>query len=289
MDAAQRRQAVQGGLVVELRQIYSFVARNFNLVKRYWGWELVWLSYSIANSLAVSFIGLGVQAIDQNDAVQDDFALFLVSYLVIGTLMWGFMSGIFNILSEMIAWERWEGTIEYTLMAPVRRFVHMAGQMVFAVIYPIIFTCVVGFVVALFFEIDLAKADLLSALIVMLVGSFSIVGIGIMGSILPLLYPERGAQLIHIIQAALLLVSGVYYPVEVLPESLQFLSRLSPATYVLEGMRYALLPESGVGKPLDQVVPPLLLMGVILMPIGVYCFQLAERYAKKAGRLKRNG
>ncbi|MFP4320835.1 MAG: ABC transporter permease [Anaerolineales bacterium] len=280
---------IRRGIRVELRQMYAFVARNFNLVKRYWGWELVWLCYSIANALAVSFIGLGVQVVDTENVVGDAFAAFLVSYLVIGTLMWGFMSAIFNNLSEMIAWERWEGTIEYTFMAPVRRIVQMFGQMAFSVLYSILFTSIVGLAMALFFEIDLRQADLLGALVVMLAGSFSIVGIGIMGSILPLLYPERGAQLIHIIQAGLLLVSGVYYPVSVLPEPLQIAALFSPATYVLDGMRYTLLPDAGVGSPVGDVVPPLLLMGCILMPLGVYFFQRAERYAKRTGRLKRNG
>lgn len=281
--------AIRRGIKVELRQTYSFVARNFNLVKRYWGWELVWLCYNVANALAVSFIGLGVQAIDTEGTVADEFATFLVSYLVIGTLMWGFMSGIFTNLSEMIAWERWEGTIEYTLMAPVRRAVQMLGQMVFSVTYSLLFNLIVALALALFFEIDLAKADLLGALVVVLVGSFSIVGIGVFGSILPLLYPERGAQLIHIIQAALLLVSGVYYPVEVLPTWLQWAAAISPATYVLSGMRYTLLPDAGVGIPVMEAVIPLAIMGVVLMPLGIYSFTLAERYAKRMGRLKRNG
>jgi ABC-2 type transport system permease protein len=285
----QQTPMIRRGIIVELRQTYSFVARNFNLVKRYWGWELVWLCYSVANALAVSFIGLGIEAVDTENKVNAEFANFLVAYLVIGTLMWGFMSGIFSNLSEMIAWERWEGTIEYTFMAPVRRIVQMTGQMIFSVLHSFMFTAVVGFFLALFFKIDLSRADLLGAMVVMLVGSLSIVGIGVIGSILPLLYPERGAQLIHIIQAALLLVSGVYYPIEVLPEWLQFLSHFSPATYVLNGMRYTLLPDSNVGEPVGDVVLPLFLMGVILMPLGVYCFQKAEHYAKRTGKLKRNG
>jgi len=230
-----------------------------------------------------------VQAVDTDGVVADEFADFLVAYLVIGTLMWGFMSGIFTNLSEMIAWERWEGTIEYTFMAPVRRSVQMIGQMAFSVIYSMIFTSIVGLALALFFKIDLARADLPGALVVMLVGSLSIVGIGVMGSILPLLYPERGAQLIHIIQAALLLVSGVYYPVEVLPEWLQFLAKFSPVTYVLNGMRYTLLPDSDVGTPVMDAIIPLLLFGIVLMPVGLFFFQKAERYAKRTGKLKRNG
>jgi len=75
----------------------------------------------------------------------------------------------------------------------------------------------------------------------MLAGSLSFIGVGIMGSTLPLLFPERGSQMTHVIIALLLLVSGVYYPISVLPEFLQKLAVVSPATYVLDGTRLALL------------------------------------------------
>src|SRR5690606_6330383 len=149
-------------------------------------------------------------------------------YLLLGTLVWHFLSGIFNAVSEVIAWERWEGTIEYTLMAPVHRGVHLIGQTSYALFWSLMTTILLGRVTALFFELDLSGANLGGALLVLLVGSISLAGVGIVASILPLMYPERGAQMTHIIQAAFLLVSGVYYPVSVLPEWMQSLARLSP-------------------------------------------------------------
>ena len=109
-----------------------------------------------------------------------------------------------------------------------------------------------------------------------------------MVSVLPLLFPERGAQMTHIVIAILLLVSGVYYPIEVLPTVLQKLGVVSPATYVLTGVREALLE----GKPLDhlwQYIWPVLIMGLVLIPAGLWVFNLAERYAKRTGKLARNG
>ncbi|GAG87698.1 unnamed protein product, partial [marine sediment metagenome] len=137
--------------------------------------------------------------------------------------------------------ERWEGTIEYTLMAPIRRVTHMAGQTIFAVLYSLVFTGIIMAVTVVLFKIDLSSANMWGALLMLLAGSFSFIGFSIMGSLLPLLFPERGSQMTHVIIALLLLVSGVYYPVEVLPELLQKLSKLSPATYVLDGTRLALL------------------------------------------------
>jgi ABC-2 type transport system permease protein len=115
----------------QVRASFAFVERNWNLVRRYWAWELVWLAYSIANSLAVSYIGLGMEVLTGSSTIDTDF---LVLYLLIGTLVWRYLSSIFSWVTEVIAIERWEGTIEYTLMAPVPRLVHLVGHTSFAVV-----------------------------------------------------------------------------------------------------------------------------------------------------------
>ena len=272
-------------LVHEFRATYAFMERNLNLVKRYWSWELVWLVYSIANSLSVSFIGLGMEALGGSENVD---GTYLVLYLVVGTLVWRYLSMIFYWITEIISIERWEGTIEYTLMAPVRRLTHMAGQTFFAVIYAMFFTAIILVVTVILFEIDMRSANMFGGMMMLLVGSLSFIGVGVMGSILPLLFPERGAQMTHVIIALLLLVSGVYYPVEVLPELLQKLSVLSPATYVLDGTRLALL-EGATFLELWPYVWPTLIMGIIAIPVGLWVFGQAERYAKRKGKLHRNG
>jgi len=269
----------------ELKATYAFVERNANLIKRYWSWEVVWLIYSIANSLSVSYIGMGMVQISGGQNVNGEY---LVLYLVIGTLIWRYLSLIFYWITDLIGIERWEGTIEYTLMAPIRRTTHMAGQTIFAVVYSLLFTGIILAVTVVLFHIDLTQANLFGGLVMMLAGSLSFIGVGIMGSVLPLLFPERGSQMTHVIIALLLLVSGVYYPVNVLPDILQQLAKFSPATYVLDGTREALL----IGTPTTDLWPyiwPTLIMGLVTIPLGLWVFGQAERYAKRAGKLHRNG
>jgi len=273
-------------VIHQLRASYAFMERNANLVKRYWSWELVWMVYSIANSLSVSFIGLGMEHLSGAEANVD--GRYLVLYLVIGTLVWRYLSTVFYWITELISIERWEGTIEYTLMAPIRRLTHMAGQTFFAVVYSLFFTAMILGVTVLIFDLDLSKANLWGGTIMLLSGCLSFVGISIMASTLPLLFPERGAQMTHIVIALLLLVSGVYYPVEVLPAFFQKMAVISPATYVLDGVRLSLLD----GIPTLALWPyiwPALLMGIALIPSGLWVFEQAEKYAKRKGKLHRNG
>jgi ABC-2 type transport system permease protein len=268
----------------ELGASYAFVERNFNLVKRYWAWEIVFLIYSVAHALVIGFIGaaMGLMGGPVEQTQQ------LVLYLLIGSLVWSYLAVTFDIVAETIAWERWEGTIEYTFMAPVHRTTHLLGTVTFAVVYGLLRTAVILVVVTRFFELDLSRANLPAAFLVLVVASLGFVGLGITASILPLLFTERGMQMVIVSQSCILLVSGVFYPVEVMPAWMQTLSWFSPATYALVAARQALLEGAGVVQLLPQLVP-LLLVGVVLIPIGLTIFGWAERYAKRTGKLKRNG
>ena len=41
----------------ELKASYAFIERNFFLTRRYWGWEVAFLVYSVAGALSISLIG----------------------------------------------------------------------------------------------------------------------------------------------------------------------------------------------------------------------------------------
>ena len=273
-------------LRLDTLQTYAFLARNWHLTKRYWGWEVVWFFYSLTSGLAVVFIAQGAEALTGSAPGFD--VRYLTMYLIIGTLVWRYLASIFILTSEVIAWERWEGTIEYTLMAPVQRWVHLVGQTVYSLIYGLVSSLIIGIAMALFFELDLSSANLPGAAAVILAGSISLVSIGIIASILPLLYPERGAQMTNVIEASFLLISGVYYPITVLPQWMQTIAVFSPVTYVLDGTRAAILDGSPLSE-LMQYILPLLLLGIVLLPIGIRAFAAAENYAKRTGRLKRVG
>ena len=140
----------------------------------------------------------------------------------------------------------------------------------------------------LFFGLDLSHADFGTAAVFMLLGSVSVIGIGMMAAVLPLIYVERGAQMTFVLQSLLLLISGVYYSIEILPEWMQTLAKLSPFTYVLEGVREALIEGTPITE-LWNLVWPLVVMAVVFIPLGLWAFGRAERYAKRTGKLRRVG
>src|SRR5579859_2743177 len=268
------------------RASYAFFERNWNLTKRYWAWEIVWLVYNIVNAMAVTYIGAAAQLITKAKINTN----YLIMYLLIGTSVWSYLSVTFEGVTDMITIERWEGTIEHTFMAPISRFTHLIGSCWYAVAHGLLFTFIQLLVVGAFFHLDLSHANYATAVFMLLMGSVSFIGFGIAAAVLPLLYTERGSQMSYIVHAVLLLISGVYYPVEVLPAWMQPLARISPATYVLEGLRAGLLRNQVIwSQEIWSFTWPLLITGLVSIPLGVYIFGVAERYAKKTGKLKRNG
>jgi ABC-2 type transport system permease protein len=274
---------MRAALRTELIGFAGIVERNAYLVKRYFLWEIAFFLWTVANTLTIVFIAEGVEASGGTLDVNRQ-----TTVLLIGAVIWAYLGIIFEILTETVAWERWEGTIEYTFMAPLSRAVHLGGMGAFAVAYGVARAGLLFGAIAFFFDLEMPHANFAAALTVLAVASISFIGIGMMTAVLPLISPEKGTQLGFIAQGLLLVVSGIYYSIEVLPEPMQWLSVISPATYALEGIRDAILQGAAMGDLIDELMP-LVLIGAISIPLGLATFRAGERYAKQHGKLKRSG
>jgi ABC-2 type transport system permease protein len=272
-----------GLLRAELIGLGGIVERNVYLIKRYVWWEVAFFLWTVANTLTIVFIAEGVEASGGTLDVNRQTTI-----LLIGAVIWAYLGIIFEILTETVAWERWEGTIEYTFMAPLSRIVHLGGMGVFAVAYGVLRAGLLFGVIASFFDLEMPQANYVSALVVLAVASISFIGIGMMTAVLPLISPEKGTQLGFIAQGMLLVVSGVYYSVEILPGFMQAIAVISPATYALEGIREAILDGASVGD-LSAELLVLAVIGVISVPLGLAIFKRGETHAKRHGKLKRSG
>ena len=270
----------------EMNALFGFAERQMHVVKRYWVWEVVWLFYSLVSVLSIGYLASGLGTLGAEGASFDLRRAQL--YLLVGALLWGYLSLVFMEAAYAISWERWEGTIEYTFMAPVRRITHLFGICLFAIGYGLARTFVVLLIAAAMFQLDFSHADVPAALAVLAASTVPLIGLSIMTAVLPLLSPQKGEQMSIALQGFLLLVSGVYYPLSVLPLPFQLAGAISPLTYALAGIRHSLLDGAGVTSELGTIAT-LLGMGVVLIPASVLVFGWAENRAKRLGLLKRSG
>jgi ABC-2 type transport system permease protein len=270
----------------ELNALFGFAERQLHVVRRYWVWELVWLFYSLVSVLSIGFLASGLGTLGVQGGSFDLRRAQL--YLLIGALLWGYLSLVFMEAAYAISWERWEGTIEYTFMAPIRRITHLFGICLFAIGYGLARTFVVLLVATALFNLDFSHADIGAALLVLAASTVPLIGLSIFTAVLPLLSPQKGEQMSVALQGFLLLVSGVYYPLSVLPLPMQVAGAASPLTYALAGIRSSLLSGAGVGAQVP-VIAVLLAMGAVMIPASLWVFGWAETRAKRLGLLKRSG
>jgi ABC-2 type transport system permease protein len=270
----------------EFNALFGFAERQMHVVKRYWVWEVVWLFYSLVSVLSIGYLASGLGALGAQSASFDLHRAQL--YLLIGALLWGYLSLVFMEAAYAIAWERWEGTIEYTFMAPVKRITHLMGICLFAIGYGLARTFVVLIVAVVMFKLDFSHADIPAALAVLAASTVPLIGLSIFTSVLPLLSPQKGEQMSIALQGFLLLVSGVYYPLTVLPAPMQLAGAVSPLTYALSGIRQSLLEGVGMRDQLPTI-GILLSMGAVMIPVSILVFGWAENRAKRLGLLKRSG
>jgi ABC-2 type transport system permease protein len=255
---------------------FALVYRNYCAARRNFGWFLANTFYYVISGLSIVFIGV---------ASKDPI---LTINLFIGVLVWDYLSTIFDELSQSITYEKWEGTIEYTFMAPISRASHLFSISLYSLSVAFIKSLFLAIACLYMFDLNFTSSQYVDILLILALSTVSFIGLGLLAAILPLLNTENGGQAVFIFQGLLLLVSGVYYPVEILPKYIQFFSWFSPATYAIEACRAILINHQTLSSVSNELLV-LILSSCFLIPFGLYMFSIAERYTKKYGKLKRNG
>ncbi len=136
---------------------------------------------------------------------------------------------------------------------------------------------------ALLFHFPIREANWLGAATILVTSILAFAGLGIISTSYLLLF-KRGNPARWLIVGASSLLGGIMYPVSVLPVPLQWIARIIPVTYSLEGMRQALLG----GASLVQLWPSvraLILFAAILLPLAGTIFAWALRQTKITGTL----
>ena len=133
------------------------------------------------------------------------------------------------------------------------------------------------------FGVGFPNASAVSVLLAapLVVGAF--VGLGLLSAATTMLV-RRTNPIAVMLAGVSLLLSGVAYPVSVLPPSLRMLGKILPLTHALELVRGSLLR----GDHPSQLIEPITALGlfvVVLVPAGVGMFVFALRRARVDGSL----
>jgi ABC-2 type transport system permease protein len=166
-----------------------------------------------------------------------------VAYMLIGASAFLIVSFAFWLVGYWIRFEQETGTLEAIYLTPTNRVWNAAGVSLYSAVRSLISGSIAYFVGSLIFGINPFQGELLLALAFVLVGLLPVFGMTLIFGALVLKVKEANA-LINLMQWSVSLLMGVFFPVAAFPPLMRALALLFPPTWMVNGVRSALL---GVG------------------------------------------
>lgn len=267
-------------LALTVRKIACFFLRDLAIARSY---RLIFVFELLETLLGVAaFYYLSrfieVPAFERAQPAGGYFA-----FAVVGFAFFDYLTVALNAFDQSLDEARRNGTLEYLLVTQTSLPVILAGSAIYPFVILSMRTAVyLGWAVALF-SFPVAQANWLGAILVLAASVLAFAGLGVLSASYALLF-KRGNPVKWLFVGVAGLVSGIMYPVTVLPAALQSVARLVPVTYSLEGMRAALLQEYSIAS-LWPSLRALLLFALVLLPLSLAVFSWALRRTKITGTL----
>jgi ABC-2 type transport system permease protein len=224
------------------------------------------------------FVLLGNYLVSQNLAPPDT-----VTYMAIGNaiqaMSWNSVFAVINITSA----DKWDGTLQPMLATPAQRMPLFIGRSMMHIFDGLLSVLVSLIFAALIFGVDFGKTDLISLTLVLFLASLTVTGFGLLigGFSFYFRDPMVFANIFTFVQ---LIFCGVNFPVEYLPQQIQFISYLIPLTYGVQAGRDVI-----AGAALTDIAPLLMQMtvvGLVAIMLGYFFFHQFEKSARRTGRLE---
>ena len=262
------------------RKIGWFFFRDLAIARSY---RLLFVFELVETLLGVAAFYYLSQFVEVRAYASEQLAGGYFAFAVVGFAFFDYLSVALSAFDQSLEEARRNGTLEYLLVTQTSLPVDLAGS----AIYPFALlslrtTVYLGWAVVLF-HFPIAQANWAGAVLVLVASVLAFTGLGILSASYSLLF-KRGNPVKWLFLGVAGLVSGIMYPVTVLPHALQILARLVPVTYSLQGMRIALLEDATLSA-LWPTLRALLLFALVLLPLSLAVFTWALRRTKVTGTL----
>ncbi len=268
-------------LVGEAMKLPAFVRRDFLTA---WSYRLAFVSdivNLVGQVLLFYFVGL---MIDQSKL--PTFGGAEVTYLefaAIGIALGVFMQLALDRVSTALRGEQLMGTLESLLVTPTSPSTVQLGSVAFDLVYIPLRTAGFLFAVALAFGLHFDPGGLLPAILILLVFIPFVWGLGVASAAVIMTF-RRGGGVVGIGVVGLGLISGIYFPLELLPGWLEAIAVFNPIAIAINGMREALLGGVAWGESLRAmlILAPLSAASLVF---GLTAFRHAVRRERRLGTL----
>ena len=184
-----------------------------------------------------------------------------VAYLLIGSNVFVLVTRAFWDIAYWLRFEQETGTLEAIYLTPTSSLTLASGVALYSAIRGLLTTSLAYLLGCLVYQVNPIQGDVLLAMAFILVGLIPLYGMAFLFGALVLKVKESNA-LVGLMQWLVSFLMGIFFPVAVLPPLAKVLALAFPPTWMVNGVRSALL---GVGFFFETWYQDLAMLGVFLL------------------------
>jgi ABC-2 type transport system permease protein len=268
-------------MILLLRKAWAFVVRDFRIESGYKTAFAMRILESLM--LLVLFYFLGARTTSRNSPELGRYDNRYFSFAIIGLAFARYFDLTLRMFSESIRQAQVTGCLEAMLSSqtgcvPLALMSSLYGLISGAL--QLVFILAAGVVA---FGLDLSHMNVAATLLVLVLSIGIFVAFGVL-SAAAIVWLQKGDPITWLLGGFGAVVSGAYFPIDVMPGWMQKVAMLIPTTYSLEALRMTMLKGDSVfmvAKPLGTLV----IMAALLFPASVVAFSAAVQKGRKEGTL----
>jgi ABC-2 type transport system permease protein len=264
-----------------LRNVWLFFQRDLRIATTYRSPFIFETVQALFGAALFYYVAEFVNSPELRHALPQGTSYF--AYSLVGFVFFDYLSAAMDSFDRSLEEARDAGTLEPLLVTQVTLPVALIGSAVYPFVATTLRIAVYIAWGALLFGFPLRQANWISVIAVMIATLLAFSGLGVLSGAYLLLF-KRGNPSKWLLLGVSSVAGGMLFPVNILPPWLQFVARLNPVTYALEGTRAALLEGASLAA-VERPLAVLLLFAAVLLPISIIVFGWALRRTKVTGTL----
>jgi ABC-2 type transport system permease protein len=206
----------------------------------------------------------------------------VISFVVLGSMGWTFLWTVMDAASNSITQEMKIGTFEVILLTPTSPVFVVLAYTVWGIFMSAIAIILFLTTSMIIFDVVL-NANYILTFIILLISIAMMAGFGLIVGGLNVYVKQVGA-IVSVIQRISYFLCGVIFPISVLPQVVQPISKFLPFYHALNALRLSLSANPSLGT----LIPHVLLLSILAvgsLVVGVFAFRRGLNTARKEGTL----
>lgn len=280
MSAVTPAVATPSSFVGELRKLPAFARRDLLVAWSYKGAFFgEWIGL-FTGALTFYFVGLMVdeRSLPSFGGTRTTYMEFVAAGIALGAFI---QLGLGRV-GAALRGEQLMGTLESLLMTPTSVSTIQVGSAAYDLVYVPIRTALFFVIIGVAFGLHFEPSGIGPAALSLILFIPFVWGLGVMSAAMTLTF-RRGSGPFALAISGLMVGSGAFFPLQLLPHWVSTIARVNPITLAVNGVRKPLLGGGWEGIWPDGIL--LAPISIATLLVGLYAFRLALRREQRRGTL----